>query len=675
VKELKRETLFINNNEFLFYRCHTLLVGSGAAALNCACHLEDFGIHDLVIATEHLGGGTSNNSGSDKQTYYKLSLFGEECDSVYEMARTLFSGGAMHGDIALIEATMSTPEFFHLVQGGVPFPHNCFGGYVGYKTDHDPKQRATSAGPWTSSQMFKALLAQVREKGIPILDRHEVIALLTTGQGEEKRTIGALAIDKTKVHLGLPSIVIFQAENIVFGTGGPGGLYKNSVYPNGHLGSTGVALEAGAKGVNLTEWQYGLASIQFRWNVSGTFQQVIPRYFSTEPDGSDEREFLKRHFPSMRQLATAIFLKGYQWPFDPRKIKDHGSSLIDILVHEETVGKGRRVFMDYRRNLSPEPGFGVFSLDDLETEAYTYLKKSHALLPTPIARLEQMNPMAIQLFKDNGIDLTCEPLEVAVCSQHHNGGLRGNIWWESNLRHFFPVGEVNGTHGIYRPGGSALNSGQVGGYRAADFIAHRYQSISFCKEEFLDLAKAQIEGTLELAKRALNCVGRKGQTISAFRQEFQERLSRAAAHIRALGPIRNAIQEAESQFARIESGNISLESNKGLVDFFQNRQLCLTQLAVLVSILSYLERGGGSRGSYLVLDEDGEPILEKLGFEWKFKPELKELRDYVQVYRYEKGEHLIEWETVRPIPEDNYWFENVWQSHLEKDIYQDEKGE
>jgi hypothetical protein len=75
------------------------------------------------------------------------------------------------------------------------------------------------------------------------------------------------------------------------------------------------------------------------------------------------------------------------------------------------------------------------------------------------------------------------------------------------------------------------------------------------------------------------------------------------------------------------------------------------------------------------LDEDGEPILEKLGFEWKFKPELKELRDYVQVYRYEKGEHLIEWETVRPIPEDNYWFENVWQSHLEKDIYQDEKGE
>ncbi|MGM0680565.1 MAG: preprotein translocase subunit YajC, partial [Pseudomonadota bacterium] len=32
-----------------------------------------------------------------------------------------------------------------------------------------------------------------------------------------------------------------------------------------------------------------------------------------------------------------------------------------------------------------------------------------------------------------------------------NGGLAGNIWWESeNIRHLFPVGEVNGSHGVYR---------------------------------------------------------------------------------------------------------------------------------------------------------------------------------------------------------------------------------
>lgn len=676
VRKLERDTLAINNEEYVFYRCHTLVVGSGAAALNCACHLYGFGIKDVVIATERLGGGTSNNSGSDKQTYYKLSLFGEGGDSVYEMAHTLFSGGAMHGDIALVEATMSVPEFYHLVRAGVPFPHNCYGGYVGYKTDHDPKQRATSAGPWTSSQMYRALLAELQQQGIPILDRHEVIALLTAEQGGEKRTIGALAINKAKADNGLSSIVVFQAENIVFATGGPGGLYKTSVFPEGHLGSTGVALAAGAEAVNLTEWQYGLASVKFRWNVSGTFQQAIPRYISTEPDGSNEREFLQEYFPSIRKLATAVFLKGYQWPFDPRKIRDFGSSLIDILVYEETVVKGRRVFMDFRSDFSPVDGLAEFALDDLETEAYTYLKNSHALLPTPIARLERMNPMAVRLYKENGIDITREPLEVAVCAQHHNGGLKGNIWWESNLRHFFPVGEVNGTHGVYRPGGSALNSGQVGGYRAAEFIARRYKDPGLCREEFTALAKAQIEETLELARRALNCVGGQGQKMMDFRREFQERMSKAAAHIREPESIREAIQEAKEQFATIESGKIRLERNAEIVEFFQNRQLCLTHLAVLLSIHSYLERGGGSRGSYLVLAEDGEPVLEKLGSRWKFRPELnKELRDFVQEYRYacgctqESGQHLIKWEPVRPVPEDNFWFENVWQSYIKKEIY------
>ena len=69
-----------------------------------------------------------------------------------------------------------------------------------------------------------------------------------------------------------------------------------------------------------------------------------------------------------------------------------------------------------------------------------------------------MNPPAIELYLSNGIDLTREPLEIAVCAQHNNGGLAADIWWEStNIGRLFPVGEVNGTHGVYRPGGSALN--------------------------------------------------------------------------------------------------------------------------------------------------------------------------------------------------------------------------
>ena len=69
-----------------------------------------------------------------------------------DMAKTLFDGGLMHGDIALTEAALSAKCFYKLVEAGVPFPHNRYGEYIGYKTDHDPSKRATSAILMISSQ-------------------------------------------------------------------------------------------------------------------------------------------------------------------------------------------------------------------------------------------------------------------------------------------------------------------------------------------------------------------------------------------------------------------------------------------------------------------------------------------------------------------------------------------
>ncbi|HDP36600.1 MAG TPA: FAD-binding protein [Candidatus Atribacteria bacterium] len=666
---MKKKYISIQGITLPFYRCHTLIIGSGAASLNCALHLHNFGLKDIAIVTECLGGGTSNNSGSDKQTYYKVSLFGQERDSAYAMAQTLFSGGSMHGDIALVESSLSPQEFFHLVQIGVPFPHNAYGGYIGYKTDYDPKQRATSAGPWTSQQMFRKLLVQVQKEKIPILDKYEVISLLTSKKGTEKMVVGAIAINKNLASTGLSSLVIFQAENIVMGTGGPGGLYKTSVYPEKHLGSTGIALEVGAKAANLTEWQYGLASTKFRWNISGTYQQAIPRYISTKSDGSDEKEFLNEYFPTMGKLATAIFLKGYQWPFDVEKIKNYGSSLIDILVYQEKILKGRRVFLDFRKNPKANQKLEEFNLNNLDDEAYTYLKKGEALLDTPFARLEQMNPLAVELYWQHGIDLNKEPLEIAVCAQHNNGGLVGNIWWESNIKHLFPIGEVNGSHGVHRPGGSALNSGQVGGLRAAEFISQKYSDFTLNKKEFLDQTKLQIASKLELTRKALQRVHKSGQDMSSFRREFQERMTKYAAHIRNLQNIRRSLKEAQTQYKHLNSGEISLNDNAEIVEFFQNRQLCLTQVAILKSIEAYLEGGGGSRGSYLVLDKQGELLSEKLGEKWKYLPELEKWRNFVLEYQFKEGNHQINWIPVREISQDEFWFEKVWKSYINKEIY------
>ena len=161
------------------YRCNTAIVGSGAAGFNAADRLWQLGQHDILLVTENRVGGTSRNTGSDKQTYYKLTLSGGDPDSVREMAQTLYEGKCVDGDIALCEAALSTQCFLKLVELGVPFPRNRYGEYIGYKTDHDPRRRATSVGPYTSKQMTECLEAAVQAKGVPVLDKTQVIKVLS----------------------------------------------------------------------------------------------------------------------------------------------------------------------------------------------------------------------------------------------------------------------------------------------------------------------------------------------------------------------------------------------------------------------------------------------------------------------------------------------------------------
>ncbi len=479
------------------YSLNTVIVGSGAAGLNCACRLfremEETGVSDadsqVALVTAGMGLGTSHNAGSDKQTYYKLGTQGVEGDTPLDFARTLTAGGCCHGDVALVEAENSLRCFYRLADLGVPFPHNERGGFVGYKTDHDPRQRATSAGPWTSRFMVQKLHAELVRYGLPVFDRHYALAVVRDDGG----ACGLLCADIDRQDAADHGLVLFNCRNVVMAGGGPGELYDISVYPRGQMGPFAPLLEAGAAAHNLTESQFGLASLRPRWNLSGTYQQVVPRYFSTDAEGGDAREFLNPFFDSMGRLATDIFLKGYQWPFDPQKIAGAGSSLIDVLVQNEMVGRGRRVWMDFRSNPVATDGLEAFSLEGLAPEAREYLERSGALQPTPIERLAHMNQPSIDLYAQMGVDLRTDPIEVGVCSQHCNGGFAVDAWWESNVPHLFVIGELAGTHGVKRPGGSALNSGQVGGLRAAERIAHVYYEGAAAGPDFARLAAPAVE--------------------------------------------------------------------------------------------------------------------------------------------------------------------------------------
>ena len=636
----------------LVFSFNTIIVGSGAAGFNAADRLYDFGQKDVAIVTEGICMGTSRNTGSDKQTYYKLSLAGGEVDSILDLAHTLFDGGCMHGDLALCEAALSVQCFCKLTDIGVPFPHNSYGEYIGYKTDHDPRRRATSAGPLTSRYMTEKLEAQVKAKNIRIFDGYKAVGIITDN-GVCK---GLLALNKAALGDRENMFVLFNCTNVVLATGGPAGLYGCSVYPASQTGAHGMAFEAGVAGRNLTEWQYGIASLKFRWNLSGNYQQVIPRYVSTDQKGNDAREFLDGYFPDAQSLFEAIFLKGYQWPFDVRKIADYGSSLVDILVHQEIHRKGRRVFLDFKQN----PGVLRIDFGNLGDEAYAYFKKSNLFHTTPIERLAHINQPAIDLYKNNGIDLSCEMLEIAICAQHNNGGLAVNSWWETNVPHLFAVGEVAGTHGVYRPGGSALNAGQAGSTRAAMFIARRYADTPMPESGFVRLSASQIAPKLELAQQFLE--NRRGHTPQEIRIALSARMSAYAAHIRQIDGIRKIKDEAAEQLRNIAEQTI-LTDPEDLIIAFENVDLLIAQYVYASAMENYMDIGGGSRGSYIIPNENGTCDIYGL---LKFSPDNGKLSSKIQEVRYTPQGCAFCWEDVRPIPQNDDSFENIWKKYRDE---------
>jgi succinate dehydrogenase/fumarate reductase flavoprotein subunit len=648
---MESEKLVSGNNVLMCHSINTLIIGSGAAALNAALSLHSMGVEDIVIATSQLGGGTSNNAGSDKQTYYKLSLSGPEPDSVHEMARDLFKGKCMHGDIALCEAQGSVRSFMRLVELGVPFPHDQYGSFAGYKTDHDPRSRATSAGPYTSKMMYEALLKAVLKRNIKILDNHHCITLLTDKTGS--RTIGAVAINTAEKEIN-KAFVLLNAVNVVLGTGGPAGIYETSVYPVSQEGSSGMAFKAGATGQNLTESQFGIASVRFRWNLSGSYQQAIPRYLSTDINGEDEREFLKDFFPDLRRLTRATFLKGYQWPFDVRKIIDYGSSAIDVLVNREINEKNRRVYIDFMRNPSAMND-EVFSTDNLDPEVHDYLNKCGALSGSPYERLKAINPKAISLYLEHGIDLSREYLEIAVCAQHNNGGLKGNIWWESDLKHLFPVGEVNGSHGVFRPGGSALNSGQVGGFRAAQFISRNYGDMPSGTQTFMGEVQDKVKEILIQADQWASSPEKSGR--GRFMGEIRRRMSAAGGIMRSAEKSHEEYLNAYELYRRLP-GQIGARSVSELAGCFQLVDHCLTHLVYLGAIDHYISGKGRSRGSYIIYDE----------YSSYFDPELcmfdREIEKSIIEVRF-TGDLLFRSELPREIPDQDLWFEKVWRGYLD----------
>lgn len=578
-----------------------LIIGSGAAGYAVAERLFEAGVTRIGLFTECVACGTSRNAGSDKQTYYKLDICSPEGDSVQRMARDLFAGGAMNGTDAYLEAANSLRCFMHLAEIGVPFPRDPYGVYHGYRTDHDNTRRATSAGPLTSRFMTERLEQRVKALGIPVFDGYTAIKLDVSGNA----CSGAWFLHDGKTEK-------VDAKATVLCTGAPAAIYENSVYPVGHRGATGLAVQAGARLQNFQEWQYGIASRKFRWNLSGSFQQVIPRYVAVD-DRGNETEFLTQ-LPHYMDLE---FLKGYEWPFDSHKLQ--GSSRVDVLVSEQ-IAAGKRVFLDYTRN--PE-GYDFAALNDTTR---SYLQKADAVGQTPMERLLQLNPAAYELYLDHGIDLKKEYLEIGVCAQHNNGGIQVDAHGETTVKGLFAAGEASGRFGVYRPGGAALNDTQVGALLIAEYL----------KKSLAGYGEAEGEGEPPVLPPVSS-----SSTVNAVNHDFAVAMSRWVANVRDLEKAASLAEELQALLDDFEN-RVTVASKDEYGEYFALYGTTLARLALCRTVIA-AGKCHGSRGG-AVYCEKGEVI-----------PENADYRRFLTVTAPDE----VSFVPVNEIPDEEYVFEKL----------------
>jgi succinate dehydrogenase/fumarate reductase flavoprotein subunit len=503
------------------------------------------------------------------------------------MAGTFFAGGNMRGCHARALAALSARSFLKLALLGVPFPQNEWGEYVGYQTDHDKTARATSAGPLTSKMMAEALLKSVQSRGGRIESGASLVSILR----DEGGVRGVLFRTKE-------GFLAVSCSRLILATGGPASVYGRRVYPQNQIGATGAALRAGAKANNLCFWQYGLASVGVKWNVSGSYQQAIPEY--VDETGAPIA-------PDMPDRLSRIFLKGYQWPFDARRAD--GSSLVDRAV-KAVSDAGGRAYMDFGRD-------PVSEFADLSVEARVYLENCGALVKGAYARLVRINPAAADFYRSHGIDLAKDTIEIALCAQHANGGLRVDENWQTTVPGLYAAGECAGAFGAYRPGGAALNETQVGSLRAAGHIlGGEIPAPAPLDEDVLaretDWAERRTPDEREL-------------------DLFQRRMDECAGAVRAVPAMRALKRDVE---ARLET----LTGDALLRDVLWTQKFCLSAM---------LEQARFSGGAGHMTE--GVPPTEGPHAAYAFETD-------------EKGTRAV---PVEPIPAGDQWFERVWAKSRE----------
>jgi len=534
--------------------CDVLVVGAGGAGLRAAIAAHDVNPRlDILLINKGPVGATGATAlaFSDRMAFHATLAHTQPlgADAWKHHARDIYEiGGCVSdGDLAAILAQRSRSAFEYLDALGVPFVKGCEGRARQFVTDGSEYARACYTGPDTAAQIEQALLRRLRQTSVRVRD-DLMLAELAVGRG------GAAGADAVTVN-GSAGVLI-ASKAVVLCTGGPGSIYRDSVFPPGMTGDGhAAAYRAGAELVNMEFVQIGLCSQWTNLACSGSIMRCVPRFVNEAGE-----EFLARHLPHRNpaEIANLVFAKGATWPVSVEK----PSHIIDVAVARE-IARGRSAYLDFSGN--PEG----FTWADLAPEHRARFESEAGgkTTPgvTPLERLEQMNAPVVKWLEQRLIRLRRgERMLVSPKAQHFQGGIKINRRAETTVHGLFAAGEcAGGQHGANRPGGNALLDTQVFGRIAGENAARRAAT----RRRHDDKALHRAAESLGARVTESRLVSRRSARAIAARHLLSEVggvLSRAAGVIRTRERLAQMLRELQRLAGRAITADATAEALEAL---------------------------------------------------------------------------------------------------------------
>ena len=393
-----------------------LVLGSGVSGLYAALLLSEFG-RVLVVTKENA---------SESNTAYAqggvASVLASTDSFEQHIADTLEAGAGLcdlHAVQALVQE--GPAHVRRLMELGAQFQRTVTGELdLGREGGHSAN-RIVHAADLTGREIERVLEKSVRDRGIPILEYHAAVELITNYHlnefpDEPLSCFGAYIYDRRSW-----DISIVRARAVLLATGGAGQVYLHNTNPDVSTGD-GVALayRAGAVISNMEFFQFHPTVLPAGNGKRAFLITEALRGFGARLLGTDQQPFMQR-YDSRLELA-------------PRDI-------VARAIDAELKRTGAR---------------------------HLWLDARHAGRD---ALLEHF-PNVYAHCLERGIDISRDLIPVVPAAHYMCGGVRTDLDGRTNLPGLFAIGETacTGVHGGNRLASNSLLEGLVFAARSAAFL-------------------------------------------------------------------------------------------------------------------------------------------------------------------------------------------------------------